>query len=116
VLLTDDLPACRQIGRQFPAHLAVDHSRDEYFRRDPPAAATARVNTAGSFNAAQKRCRVGVHHVWSTRHSHRYLNQQVFHGNHRDTGPAMRLTALFSARSRRLRFPDGIARIAHRFP
>jgi hypothetical protein len=116
VLLTDDLPAYRWIGRKFPAHLAVNHSRGEYIRRDPLAATTAHVNTAESFNAVLTRCWVGVHHGWSTRHAHRYLNQLVFHGNHRGTGPDTRLTCLFSAPSRRLRFPDGIARIAYRFP
>ena len=65
VLLTDDLPAYKWIGGKFPAHLAVNHSRGEYVRRDPLAAAKAHVNTAESRNAILKRCWVGVHHWWS---------------------------------------------------
>ncbi|HEX8809084.1 MAG TPA: IS1595 family transposase [Xanthobacteraceae bacterium] len=109
VLLTDDLPAYRWIGRKFPAHLAVNHSRGEYVRRDPLAAATAHVNTAESFNAVLKRCWVGVHHWWSSKHSHRYLNQLVFHWHHRGTSPDTRLAHLFRASGRRLRFRDCIA-------
>jgi hypothetical protein len=108
VLLTDDLPAYRWIGRKFPAHLAVNHTMGEYVRRDPLAAATAHVNTAESFNAILKRCWVGVHHWWSIKHSHRYLNQLVFHWNHRGTDTASRLAHLFWASGRRLRFRDCI--------
>ena len=108
VLLTDDLPAYRWIGRKFPAHLAVNHSRGEYVRRDPLAAAAAHVNTAESFNALLKRCWVGVHHWWSIEHAHRYLNQRVFHWNHREADTAARLAHLFRA-SGRLRFQDCIA-------
>jgi hypothetical protein len=44
VLLTDDLPAYRWIGRKIPAHLAVNDSKGEYVCRDPLAAATAHGN------------------------------------------------------------------------
>jgi hypothetical protein len=106
VLLTYDLPAYRWIGRKFGAHLAVNHTRGEYVRRDPLAAATAHVNTAESFNAVLKRCWVGVHHCWSIKHSHRYLNQLVFHWNHRETGVSGRLAELFRAKGARLRVQD----------
>jgi hypothetical protein len=109
VLLTDDLPAYRWIGSKFPAHLAVNHSRGEYVRHDPLAAATAHVNTAESFNAILKRCWMGVHHWWSIKHSHRYLNQLVFHWNHRGTDVTERLASLFNARGERLRFAECIS-------
>jgi hypothetical protein len=106
VLLTDDLPAYRWIGRKFGAHLAVNHTRGEYVRHDPHAAATAHVNTAESFNAILKRCWVGVHHWFSIKPSHRYLNQLVFHWNHREADTANRLGDLFRANGIRLLFPE----------
>ena len=106
VLLTDDLPAYRWIGRKFGAHLAVNHSRGEYVRHDPHAATTAHVNTAESFNAVLKRCWVGVHHWWSIKHSHRYLNQLAFHWNHRRSDTAKRLDGLFRANGSRLLFRE----------
>jgi hypothetical protein len=109
VLLTDDLPAYRWIGRKFPAHLAVNHSKGEYVRRDPHAATIAHVNTAESFNAILKRCWIGVHHWWSIKHSHRYLNQLVFHWNHRAADTSVRLADLFKARGRRTLFREIVA-------
>ena len=109
VLLTDDLPAYKWIGRKFGAHLAVNHTRGEYIRRDPLAATTAHVNTAESFNAVLKRCWVGVHHWWSIKHSHRYLNQLVFHWNHREAGVDARLADLFAADGRRMLFRQCVA-------
>jgi len=106
ILLTDDLPAYRWIGRKFGAHLAVNHSRGEYVRHDRYAAATAHVNTAESFNAILKRCWIGVRHWWSIKHSHRYLNQIVYHWNHRGTATTERLTAIFSASGQRLWFRE----------
>ena len=65
VLVSDELPAYRWIGRKFPAHLRVNHSKGEYSRRDRHAPATAHVNTAESFNATLKRAWVGVFHWFS---------------------------------------------------
>jgi hypothetical protein len=48
VLFTDELPACRWIGRKFRAHLGVNHSAGEYVRTDPHAAAKAHSDTAES--------------------------------------------------------------------
>ena len=109
VLLTDDLPAYRWIGRKFGAHLAVNHTSGEYVRHDPLAATTAQVTTAESFNAVLKRCWVGVHHWWSIKHSHRYLNQLVFHWNHREAGVDIRLADLFAANGRRMLFRECVA-------
>ena len=106
VLLTDDLPAYRWIGWKFPAHLVVNRTKGDYVQRDPHAAARAHVNTAESLNAMLKRCWVGVHHWWSIKRSHRYLNQIVFYWNHRGADVPVRLAALFAAAGRRLRFKE----------
>ena len=105
-LLTDDLPAYRWIGRKFRAHLAVNHTKGEYARFDPLAAAPAHVNTVESFNAMLKRAWVGVWHWFSIKHTHRYLDQIVFHWNHRKADVATRLGDLFTAHGRRLRFKE----------
>jgi hypothetical protein len=108
-LFTDDLPAYRWIGSKFPVHLSVDHTRGEFARRDPLAIATAHVNTAESFNAILKRAWVGVWHWFSIKHTHRYLDQIVFHWNHRKADTETRLADIFMARSTRLRFRDCVA-------
>ena len=88
------------------ARLPLLHREGYWHCRDPFAATAAHVNTAESFNAILKRCRVGVHHWWSIKHSHRYLNQIVFHWNHRGADVATRLTDLFRARGSRLLFRE----------
>lgn len=105
-LMTNDLPAHHWIGQKFSAHLAVNHTKGEYTRFDPLAVGPAHVNTAESFNAILKRAWVGVWHWLSIKHCHRYLDQVVFHWNHRKADVAMRLADIFTARGRRLRFRE----------
>jgi transposase-like protein len=109
VLMTDDLPAYRWIGQKYRAHLAVNHTDGEFVRFDKNAVATAHVNTAESFNAIVKRAWVGVWHWFSIKHTHRYLDQIVFHWNHRKADVATRLGDLFTAKGKRLRFRDCVA-------
>jgi ISXO2-like transposase domain len=60
VLFTDELPAYRWTGREFRAHLRVNHSAGEYVRTDPHATAEAHSNTAESWNATLKRAIAGA--------------------------------------------------------
>lgn len=105
ILSTDELPAYRWIGRKFAAHIHVNHSRDEFVRYDPLAAAPAHTNTVESWNAALKRAITGVWHWFSTKHADRYLAETVFRWNQRDhhnrladlllsSGPRLRWKAL----------------------
>lgn len=66
-------------------------------------------NTAESFNALPKRTWNGVWHWFPISHLHRYLNQIVFHWNHRGADVLTRLGSLFTARSRRIRFRRVVA-------
>ena len=75
VLVTDELPAYKWIGRRFPAHLRGNHSAGEWSRRDPLAVACAHTNTVESFNATIKRALSGVWHWFSIRHADRYLGE-----------------------------------------
>jgi hypothetical protein len=97
------------IGRKYRAHLAVNHTDGAFVRFDQNAVATAHVNTAESFNAIVKRAWVGVWHWFSIKHCHRYLDQIVFHWNHRKADVATRLGDLFTAKGKRLRFRDCVA-------
>ena len=112
-----ELPAYRWIGRKFPAHLHVNHSRGEYVRRDRHAAATAHVNTAESFNATLKRAwpdaerqsGVGVFHWFSIKHTDRYLHETSFCWNARLKDTDARLADLFARSTGRLRWKELVA-------
>lgn len=109
VLVTDELPAYRWIGRKFPAHLHVNHSKGEYVRVDEHAAATAHVNTAEAFNATLKRAVIGVWHWFSIKHTDRYLHEVSFRWNRRKLDADARLSGLFTAHAARLRWRELVA-------
>jgi transposase-like protein len=109
VLMTDELPAYRWIGRKFPAHLRVNHSAGEYVRRDPLAAATAHVNTAESFNATLKRAWIGVWHWFSIKHADHYLTEVAFRWNHRKVDTWGRLGDMLRSGASRLRWRELVA-------
>jgi len=78
VLVTDELPAYKRIGRKFHAHLRVNHSRGEYVRADPLALARAHCSTAESWHATLKRAIAGVWHWLSIKHLNRYCTETAF--------------------------------------
>ncbi len=126
VLITDEPPASgrsvgwfdryRWIGRKYPAHLRVNHSKGEYVRHARGAGhlrhapATAHANTAEPFNATLKRaCAVavraaGVFHWFSIKHMDRYLHETSFRWNARRQDTDTRLAALFTRLTGRLRW------------
>jgi hypothetical protein len=109
VLVTDELPAYRWIGRKFPAHLHVNHSVGEYVRRDPLAATVAHTNTAEAFNATLKRAVMGVWHWFSIKHTDRYLGEVSFRWNCRRQDTDARLAGLFVGSATRLRWKELVA-------
>src|ERR1700740_3523614 len=106
VLVTDELPAYRWIGRKFAAHLCVNYAVGEYVRHDPQAAATAPVNTAESFNATLKRAVIGVWHWFSIKPTERYLHEVCFRWKWRGQNTDARLASLFAERAGRLRWKE----------
>ena len=106
VLVTDELPAYRWIGRKFAAHLCVNHAVGEYVRHDPQAAATVHVNTAESFNATLKRAVIGVWHWFSIKPTERYLHEVCFRWKWRGQNTDARLASLFAERAGRLRWKE----------
>jgi transposase-like protein len=109
VLVTDELPAYRWIGSKFPAHLHVNHSKGEWVRRDPLAAADAHTNTAEAFNATLKRAVIGVWHWFSIKHTDCYLHEVSFRWNRRAMPTDARLAGLLTGTAGRLRWKELVA-------
>ena len=97
VLVIDELPAYKWIGRRFPAHLRVNHSSGEWSRRDPLAVACAHTNTVESFNATIKRAIAGVWHGFSIKHADRYLREVAAHWSMRHMGRQERFDTVLGA-------------------
>lgn len=76
-LMTDDSLVYYWVGRDFSAHDAVNHSKDEYVR------GIAHVNTAESFFSLVKRGMYGTYHSVSEKHLQRYVNEAAFKWNNR---------------------------------
>jgi hypothetical protein len=71
-LMSDSHRSYLKIGRQFPAHSHVNHSKREYSRGQ------IHCNTAESFSSLFERARMGVFHYLSPKHLSRYLNEFGF--------------------------------------
>ena len=76
-LMTDDSLVYYHVGKDYPKHDAVNHSKDEYVRGE------AHVNTAESFFALVKRGIYGTFHAVSEQHLQRYINEAQFKWNNR---------------------------------
>jgi hypothetical protein len=104
-LHTDELPAYREIGREFAGgHHAVNHAEGEYAR------GAIHSNTAESFNGLFKRSIQGAWHHISREHIGRYLDEQCFRWSNRNVGDGQRtIAALSRVAGVRLyyRTPDG---------
>jgi hypothetical protein len=109
VLMSDELPAYRWIGRKFGAHLRVNHSAGEYVRYDRHAPAVAHVNNAESFNATLKRAWIGVWHWFSIKHADQYLTEVSFRWNHRKIDTDGRIGDMLRSGSGRLRWRELVA-------
>jgi len=77
-IMTDQLPAYREIGKRFAELQSVNHGSREYVRYD------VHVNTAESFNAILERAKLGVFHFLSRRHTKRYVGEIAFRWNNRE--------------------------------
>lgn len=106
VLCTDTLPAYQWVGSKFPAHLRVNHSAEEWVRRDPHYAADAHINTAESFNAMLKRAVMGVWHWFSIKHADCYLHELCFRWNQRTASVETGLAHVFAGTANRLRWRE----------
>jgi hypothetical protein len=107
VLITDELPVYRWIGRKMQGHHRVTHSKDEYARTD----GTIRVhtNTAEEFFGLFKRAVVGVWHQVSPKHLHCYASEHEFRWNMRETDVAARIAHCLLGSHGRLRLRELLA-------
>jgi transposase-like protein len=80
-LNTDEAAPYVRLGREFAAHHAVDHSRDEYaYKLD---GRTVSINAAENYFSILKRGINGVYHSVSEAHLHRYLAEFDFRYSNR---------------------------------
>ena len=79
-LRTDESRLYITMGRHYSSHEAVNHSRDEYVRRND---ATVHTNTVEGFFSVFKRGMKGVYQHASKRHLHRYLAEFDFRYSYR---------------------------------
>lgn len=88
-LNTDELPAYRKPGRNFASHDTVNHSIEEYARRDK-SGRLATTNTAEGFFGNSKRSLDGTHHHVSGKHLPLYLAELDYKYNTRKVSDGAR--------------------------
>ncbi len=81
-LNTDELPAYRKLGKNFASHDTINHSVEEYSRRDK-SGRLATTNTAEGFFGNSKRSLDGTHHHVSCKHIPLYLAELDYKYNTR---------------------------------
>jgi transposase-like protein len=104
VLVTDEWPPYRQIGRTFEAHETVNHAQDEYVRDG------FTTNHAENYFSQLKRSIDGTHHRVSRRHLDRYLAEFDYRHNTRNVSDSTRTRTLIAqVGGRRLTYRPVIA-------
>jgi transposase-like protein len=100
-LMTDGAYRFRRVGREFPVHDIVDHSKGEYARGD------VTTNTVEGYFGLLKRGLNGSYHHVSEEHLHRYLAEFDFRYNRRKvTDGARTEAALAMTEGKRLTWAD----------
>jgi transposase-like protein len=91
-LMTDEAPHYVTVGREFASHGSVNHSQNEYVRRERRmiddetfTSDSIHTNTAESRFSLMKRAVFGTHHSVSEAHLQRYLVEWDFKWNTRKT-------------------------------
>jgi transposase-like protein len=80
-LMTDQAPLYRKFGAEFARHDTIDHSKDEYARREGGINITT--NTIETYFSVFKRGMKGTYQHCSEKHLHRYLAEFDFRHNNR---------------------------------
>lgn len=92
-LNTDESPVYTEVGRTFASHDTVNHSIEEYARRDETTGRLATTNTAEGFFGNSKRSIGGTHHHVSRKHLPLYLAELDYKYNTRKTTDGARTAA-----------------------
>ncbi len=82
-LNTDESPLYTKAGERFASHETVNHSKEEYARRDSSSGRTVTTNTVEGFFGNSKRSIDGTHHHVSRQHLHLYAAELDFKYNTR---------------------------------
>lgn len=82
-LNTDESPLYTKTGRDFASHDTVNHSIEEYSRRDQDTGRHATTNTAEGFFGNSKRSIAGTHHNVSGKHLPLYMAELDYKYNTR---------------------------------
>lgn len=99
VLITDERPSYKIIGREFAAHHSIKHSRGQWADGD------ITTNRIEGFFALLKRQILGTHHSVSRKHLHRYVSEVEFKFNTRDIDDGERtVRAIQAADNKRLTY------------
>jgi hypothetical protein len=77
VLMTDTANTYIAVGKEYAAHLSVDHSKSEYVR------GIAHTNTIEGVFSLFDRMVVGIYHFVSPKHMQAYCNESAFRYNSR---------------------------------
>jgi transposase-like protein len=105
-LMTDEAAAFTQLGWNFKSHQSVNHSKDEYVRREGSRVITT--NGVEGFFSILKRGIYGVYQHVSEAHLHRYLYEFDFRYSNREklgvNDEARASVALKGAKGRRLTY------------
>jgi transposase-like protein len=105
-LMTDEAAAFAQLGWNFRSHQSVNHSKDEYVRREGSRVITT--NGVEGFFSILKRGIYGVYQHVSEAHLHRYLYEFDFRYSNREklgvNDVARASRALSGAKGRRLTY------------
>jgi len=107
VLATDELGVYRWFGGKMRHHITVNHARGEYARNQ--RGFRAHVNTTECFFGLFKRTIIGVFHVISGKHLHRYGAEHEFRWNHRESTVADRIARCLIGQHGRLQWEELVA-------
>jgi hypothetical protein len=92
IVNTDDHPAYRPVLKQYARHDVVNHSKEEYHRRNPDGTIST-TNSAESFFSLLKRGVYGSWHHVSREHLPKYSNEFAFRWNTRHLSDGARMVA-----------------------
>src|SRR5262249_7812170 len=80
-LMTDQASWYKGVGKEFASHGTVEHSADEYVRREGERA--LHTNSVEGYYLIFKRGMKGIYQHCGEKHLHRYLSEYDFRYNHR---------------------------------
>jgi transposase-like protein len=84
ILMTDTSSIYDRVGQNFEEHHSVNHTREEYWRREPDGT-IATTNSAEGLFANLKRQITGTHHHVGKKHLQKYLDEFDYKFNTRET-------------------------------